>query len=296
MVSPPLEPVPCRLPTSLGLNLLQSQLNQAIEKEVGRASEGGKYGIYFAQGVATATDGHTACDSDPAINLVSTSGTSLKPESLHPNVAGYERIGARLRLFLASEDFTFTGTGTYQVGQQLSFCPKVALLGDEEVRDKLPRLELGANPQDTVTEMQLASCDYGVVYITGMLPGSSADISIHSTPTLLATLTANSEGIAEGVVMIPGGFAPGQHTLVAEGLDADGKPFSSSASRHGLRTDTVVRVGLRGDRGCRPAGRRRPAAGRPAQACASREWRTPNRSCDLISGRPSPLRDDLHPR
>jgi Uncharacterized protein containing a von Willebrand factor type A (vWA) domain len=211
------------------LNLLQGQLNQAIEKEVGRASDGGKYGIYFAQGVATATDGHTACDADPAINLVSRSGASPNPESLHPNAAGYQRIGTRLRLFLASEDFNFTDTGTYQVGQQLSFCPRVALLGDNEIRDKLPRLELAANPQETVTETQLASCDYGVIYITGMLPGSSADISIHSTPTLLATVTANSEGVAEGVIMIPDGLEPGQHTLVVDGLDATGKPFSSSA-------------------------------------------------------------------
>ncbi len=51
---------------------------------------------------------------------------------------------------------------------------------------------------------------------------------LQSVETTLAILTVDEDGTAEGVVTIPPGTNPGQHTLSARGFDQDGQYVMSS--------------------------------------------------------------------
>jgi hypothetical protein len=53
---------------------------------------------------------------------------------------------------------------------------------------------------------------------SGFTPGETVEIWLHSTPVLLATVTASSTGTIDLTVTIPAGMTPGAHTLVVDGL------------------------------------------------------------------------------
>ncbi|MFT4285897.1 MAG: putative Ig domain-containing protein, partial [Protaetiibacter sp.] len=53
------------------------------------------------------------------------------------------------------------------------------------------------------------------VTASGFLPGEPVRIELHSTPVLLATLTASAAGVVSGSITIPRDTAPGSHSVVA---------------------------------------------------------------------------------
>jgi hypothetical protein len=53
---------------------------------------------------------------------------------------------------------------------------------------------------------------------SGFTPGETVEIWLHSTPVLLATVTASSTGTIDLTVTIPAGMTPGAHTLTVDGL------------------------------------------------------------------------------
>jgi hypothetical protein len=55
------------------------------------------------------------------------------------------------------------------------------------------------------------------LHAAGFAPGEIVDISLHSTPISLGTLTADAEGEVDGMVMIPADVEPGAHTLLLVG-------------------------------------------------------------------------------
>jgi hypothetical protein len=55
------------------------------------------------------------------------------------------------------------------------------------------------------------------LHAVGFAPGEAVDVSLHSTPIHLATLTADSAGEVDGTVTIPADVEPGQHTIVLTG-------------------------------------------------------------------------------
>lgn len=57
---------------------------------------------------------------------------------------------------------------------------------------------------------------------SGFAPGASIQITIASTPRLLATVTADGSGSFTATVTIPSGLEPGTHTLSATGASASG--------------------------------------------------------------------------
>jgi len=61
------------------------------------------------------------------------------------------------------------------------------------------------------------------VVITGLAPGSSADVVIYSEPRPLGQLVADSTGRVSGTVEIPKDMPTGSHTIVVSGLDVQGK-------------------------------------------------------------------------
>jgi protein-tyrosine phosphatase len=58
--------------------------------------------------------------------------------------------------------------------------------------------------------------------------GSTVTIGLASTPTVLGTTTANSDGVATLEVTIPDGAAAGAHTLTASGPSAGGVDLTAA--------------------------------------------------------------------
>ena len=54
----------------------------------------------------------------------------------------------------------------------------------------------------------------------GFTPGESVSVTLHSTPVLLETVSANSQGDVDTTVTIPAGTAPGAHELILTGLSS----------------------------------------------------------------------------
>ena len=52
---------------------------------------------------------------------------------------------------------------------------------------------------------------------SGFNPHETVDVTLHSTPVHLATVTANSSGVATATVTIPKSTTPGTHTLMMTG-------------------------------------------------------------------------------
>lgn len=66
---------------------------------------------------------------------------------------------------------------------------------------------------------------------TGFKPNSSVQIYIPSTPILLATVTADANGVASASVQVPTTFVAGSsHAILAEGTDPSGNPLTDTLS------------------------------------------------------------------
>lgn len=63
----------------------------------------------------------------------------------------------------------------------------------------------------------------------GFEPGSPVDVELHSDPILLATTVAGEDGGIEVTLTLPTGIQPGEHALVAVGVDPAGQPHQVSA-------------------------------------------------------------------
>jgi hypothetical protein len=59
---------------------------------------------------------------------------------------------------------------------------------------------------------------------SGYAPGSTVTVLIYSEPQVLTTVVADENGDFTVTVTVPAGLAPGQHTLVASGVDSQGNP------------------------------------------------------------------------
>lgn len=62
------------------------------------------------------------------------------------------------------------------------------------------------------------------VEVTNLLPGSTAEVYVHSDPVHLGTLTADSTGTARGSFTLPADLAAGDHTVRVTGTDSSGNP------------------------------------------------------------------------
>ncbi|HEY5024774.1 MAG TPA: fibronectin type III domain-containing protein, partial [Acidimicrobiales bacterium] len=68
-----------------------------------------------------------------------------------------------------------------------------------------------------------------VVSGSGLEPGSTVTIVLHSTPVTLATVTVGPDGAFSTTLTLPSGLAPGTHTIIASGISPFGLPVTSSA-------------------------------------------------------------------
>ena len=83
-----------------------------------------------------------------------------------------------------------------------------------------------------------------VVSGTGYQPGSTVTVLIYSEPQVLTTVVADASGNFTATVTVPAGLAPGQHTLVASGVDTLGNQrfttLAVTVSAAGTATVTVT--------------------------------------------------------
>jgi hypothetical protein len=76
----------------------------------------------------------------------------------------------------------------------------------------------GRIPAVSVSQLQVAPGDSIQVSVQGFTPGEQVRIELHSTPVLLGTVTAGSDGTAGSTVTIPVGTEAGQHTITVVGV------------------------------------------------------------------------------
>ena len=94
----------------------------------------------------------------------------------------------------------------------------------------------GAEPTLTTTDGPLSTVEPGqqiTLVGTGFLPHSTVRIVVHSTPRTLASALADAGGNLIAPVTLPDDLEPGQHSLLAYGVDSDGLA-------HALRMDVTV--------------------------------------------------------
>ena len=206
------------------LNTLEDKLNAAIASEVNIAQSGGRYGIYFADGVQRALDGHSICQniSDDSWIVPISLTSYLNSQAAHPTATGYRAIGQTLRTYLHSSQFDFSPDTTYEVGKFHTYC-KVTTVPDPS--DASVTMEAG-------TSENMTKCDYRWVVSDGYDPDSTAFIRFHSSTVTLASVQADADGKVMALIQIPGWVDAGTHTLTMSGIDANGDPREQSIQLH----------------------------------------------------------------
>ncbi len=84
-----------------------------------------------------------------------------------------------------------------------------------------------APPDVEVDDTTVSPGQVVVITSSGHQPGSTVNFYILSTPQLLGTAVANSQGVATLTATIPSGFS-GTHTIQSVGVDASGNPLTQS--------------------------------------------------------------------
>lgn len=79
-------------------------------------------------------------------------------------------------------------------------------------------------PLDNLGTLRFDDGDKVVVKAEGIAPGEKISMWMFSTPTELGTITSDAAGAMAGTFALPKNIEDGEHRLVLEGRDADGKP------------------------------------------------------------------------
>jgi hypothetical protein len=79
-----------------------------------------------------------------------------------------------------------------------------------------------------------------VVSGSGLQPGSTVEVTVHSAPILLGNVTVGPDGSFHQVFAIPAGLPAGSHHLIVSGIGADGLPITRTT---GFAVDVQGRFG-----------------------------------------------------
>ena len=78
-------------------------------------------------------------------------------------------------------------------------------------------------PLDSLGGLRFGSGDKVVMQAVGLAPNEEITLWAFSTPTSLGTVTADANGKIAGTFKMPSTLAKGDHRLVLQGLNSDGK-------------------------------------------------------------------------
>lgn len=215
---------------------LVAALNEQARRTVADLSERG-YPIYFADDVVDFPQpNHTLCDTDSffvRIDAGSIAGHLWSMQELaHPNPAGYRAWADSLVLW--SQTSRAAVVNTTMPNDSRGWRDHLADLFDTWSQHVTAgthhpvRGEIGAFTQDGSTppgsvaaEITVRGGDTVDITVTGLAPGSTVTVTVHSAPRSLGTLTADDRGTVSGPITVPTDLESGRHDVILEGLDAD---------------------------------------------------------------------------
>ncbi len=223
----------CQLNTPFDLkerrlaNDLVHDLNQMIK--LSASAEGVSY-----IDVETAMHGHYLCDTGtPAFNGLTAGNDAIKwvgyplgKESFHPNQLGHQLM--KNNLLEQSENFSKKNpliNPSTKVDDISSHLTGFLSTADLEAAKSLPILVNNTSMAPDTYSLQAQS--QVTVNIENdknlLLPGKSYQVSIHSTPTILGSLTADNSGNLSGSFIVPNNLPIGFHELHIIGPTHDGR-------------------------------------------------------------------------
>ena len=198
-------------------NRLVTNLNAAIESSVNAARDEG-FEVYFVADTATAfLPDHSVCapNGQGWVNAVLLTGTSGKPESMHPSSAGY-----------IAETEAILGWSAAIERKAPTAAAKATATGESAL---VNFLNFGVSPSDPV------SLDSTGATTTVVHPGQSmmvaasglgaypVTVSMHSDLDVLATLQPNDDGTVTGYVALPVDAELGSHDIIVQGWSDSGE-------------------------------------------------------------------------
>ncbi len=131
------------------------------------------------------------------------------------------------------------GVWTFVAGVTQPFCP--AVIGLPITLPPATGSLTGVPP--TTTQGQILETVTG----TGFAPGATVNFGIYSTPTLLATVSADANGVATVTITIPADIALGDHTVLAAGTGPTGSPMYLQAGTTVITTTPSSSSGVAGE-------------------------------------------------
>lgn len=201
-------------------NQLADVLNQTIKRAADNA------GVFYVD-VSDALVGHRLCEatqSEIAMNGLTAGNDSLLKtlgsESYHPNAYGQNLLALAILAKTNNLTAPMPASNTSILPADLSQTPFVTAL---------PKTSRSVNTQifkPTVTPRVMPKNSSQPVNTPALYdPNSSVQVWINSTPTLLATGTADASGAFTSSYTLPSTVGPGIHTLHIYGVNAVQKPI-----------------------------------------------------------------------
>ena len=151
-------------------------------------------------------------------------------EVAHPNVPGHEAWAQSLIAWSQTKEAQVVNTTMPDEGGGLRSAAAGGLkrLGravqppqDHALSAQLQPLAADGSASRQVTTTTVRNGDTLILTVTGVNPGSTVTVTVHSDIQTLGTLTADANGKASGTLALTADIPSGNHTLVLEGLNED---------------------------------------------------------------------------
>ena len=206
-------------------------LNRTVRDAVTELSKEG-YPVYYAQDVVDlAKPNHTICNSDSYFVKINIPNyVHNQSELAHPNIIGHKAWAQSLIAWSQTKEAQVVNTTMPDEGGGLRSAAAGGLkrLGravqppqDHALSAQLQPLAADGSASHQATTTTVRNGDTLTLTVTGVNPGSTVTVTVHSDIQTLGTLTADANGKASGTLALTADIPSGNHTLVLEGLNED---------------------------------------------------------------------------